>query len=200
MVLSAGEMVFHGSAVDALEHYLSAVTPSGFGFVDLTQHPGRSNDYRPLIRSIGLLANSGSSRYRDSVKPGEDVVFEIKYDAEDLRLDNVVLGICSAVGERIFTVGARFSSDFKWTLTGKGTLTCCVPGLALAAGEYRVMAATGNRIQRKDIDCVEDALTFRVETVDYFGTGETLLPGQGHFAVRSEWRRISVADEVGLLT
>ena len=62
------------------------------------------------------------------------------------------------------------------------------------------MVAMGNRIHPKDVDAVDDALTFRVEGVDYFGTGETLLPGQGHWAIRSEWLMTSVREPVGNLT
>jgi lipopolysaccharide transport system ATP-binding protein len=200
VVLSAGEVMFRGAALEALDHYLAASATRGFGVANLQHHPGRTSDSRAVIQSLGLLANDGKSRYRDSVKPGEDIVFEIQYDAQELCLDNAVLGIHSSLGERIFTVGGRYSPDFSWTLRGKGTLTCRVPRLALAAGEYTVMVAMGSRIQRQDCDCVEDALTFRVEVLDYFGTGETLLPGQGHFAVRSEWRLASVPEEVGSLT
>jgi lipopolysaccharide transport system ATP-binding protein len=199
IVLSAGEVIFHGTALNASEHYLSSVTTREYGVVDLSRHPGRSNDSRAVIRSVGLLALDGMSRYRSSVKTGEDMVFEIQYDTEELCLDNVVLGICSSLGERLCTVGARYSPDFSWKLRGKGTLTCRLPRMALAGGEYRVMVAMGSRIQRKDFDYVEDALTFRVEALDYFGTGETLLPGQGYFAQRSEWRMVSVPEEVGSL-
>jgi lipopolysaccharide transport system ATP-binding protein len=197
IVLLAGELVYQGTALEASEHYLSSVTSREFAIVDLSRHPGRTPDSRPVIKSIALLANDGASRYRDSVKAGEDVVFEIQYDTQELSLDNAVLGIHSSLGERLFTVGSRFSSDFKWNLRGKGTLTCRVPNLALAAGEYRVMVAMGSRIQRRDFDTVEDALTFTVEASDYFGTGELLLPGQGHFAVRSRWGMSSVVEQVG---
>ena len=78
-------------------------------------------------------------------------------------------------------------------------MTCRIRGVALAAGEYHVLVAMGNRMQRKDFDTVEAALTFRVETSDYFGTGEWLLPGQGYFAVRSEWRKVSVPAHVDSL-
>jgi hypothetical protein len=46
----------------------------------------------------------------------------------------------------------------------------------------------GRRSSPQDVDTIEDALTFRVEPVDYFGTGHVLLPGQGHIAVKSEWQ------------
>jgi lipopolysaccharide transport system ATP-binding protein len=197
IVLSSGKVVFSGSALEASEHYLSSVTSRDFAIVDLSHHPGRTPDSRPVIQSIGLLADDGMARYRDSVKAGEDIVFEIQYDTQELCLDNAVIGIQSSLGERLFTVGARFSPDFKWEMRGKGTLMCRLPNIALVAGEYRVMVAMGSRIQRKDFDTVEDALTFSVEASDYFGTGELLLPGQGHFAVRSQWQILTVPEQVG---
>jgi lipopolysaccharide transport system ATP-binding protein len=133
------------------------------------------------------------------VRPGDDLVFEITYDTGDLVLDNAVLGIQSPLGDRVFTVGARFCRDFTWRMRGKGTLTCRVSGIALVPGEYTVMAAMGSRIQRIDFDTVEDALAFRVEAGDFFGTGEQVLPGQGHIAVRSEWRTVPAAEQVDTL-
>ncbi len=199
VVLSAGEVAFRGTAVEATEHYLTSTTTRDFGVVDISHHPGRTNDSHPVLTSVGLLANDGLSQYRSSSRTGDDLVFEIQYDTGDLCLDNVVLAICSSIGERICTVSARFCPDFTWKMLGKGTLTCRLPRMTLVEGEYRVTVAMGRRIQRTNVDYVEDALTFRVEALDYFGTGETLLPGQGYFAVRSEWRMVSVPENVGSL-
>ena len=199
IVLANGEVVFSGSAVDASEHYLSSVSTRRSGLVDLANHPGRTKDSTPVVQSIGLLSNDRHSPYSESVKPGEDLVFEIGYDTGDAVLDNAVLGIHSPLGDRVFTVGARYSSDFRFRMSGRGTLTCRVRGVALAPGEYSVMVAMGSRIQRIDYDTVEDALSFRVETGDFFGTGESLLPGQGHFAVRSEWSMVPVSESVDTL-
>jgi lipopolysaccharide transport system ATP-binding protein len=199
IVLADGRIVFRGSAVDASEHYLSSVTSRNFGLADLAAHPGRTNDSTPIVRSIGLLSPDGQSRYTDHIAAGDDLVFEITYDTGDLVLDNAVLGVQSSLGERVFTVGARYSPDFTWRMRGKGTLRCRVPNVPIAAGEYNVMVAMGSRLQRRDFDTVEHALTFRVESSDFFGTGESLLPGQGYFAVRSEWRNVEVADPVDTL-
>jgi lipopolysaccharide transport system ATP-binding protein len=196
IVLDGGEIVFRGTAIEATEHYLASMTSRGFACVDLAGHPGRTSDSRPLLQSIALLGSGGRSRYTDSIKTGEDLVFEVTYDTDGLALDNLVLGINSPLGERVCTVGARFSRDFSWTLRGKGTATCRIPKIALAAGEYHVMVAMGSRLERRDLDTVEDALVFRVDTSNYFGTGESLLPGQGYFAVRSEWQLQSVPDAI----
>jgi len=198
-VLSNGQVVFRGSAVQASEFYVSSVTSRRSGLVDLTRHPGRTKYSTPVVHSIALLSEEGNSRYTESVKPGEDLVFEIGYDTGHHVLDNAVIGIHSPLGDRVFTVGARYCSDFNWRMVGKGTLTCRVRGVALAPGDYSVMVAMGNRIQRTDYDTIEDALSFRVEAGDYFGTGEALLPGQGHFAVRSEWSVIPSTEAVATL-
>jgi hypothetical protein len=147
-----------------------------------------------VIKALGLRAPDGRAGYVDSVRPGDDLLFEIHFDTGDRVLDNAVLGVHSALGERVFTVGARFSREFHWKMQGAGVLTCRVPRTALAPGEYRVMVAMGRRINPQDVDCVEDALTFRVETLDHFGTGEALLPGQGYFAVQSEWALASAPE------
>jgi len=194
IVLGDGSIAFQGSAVDASEYYLGSAISRAHGRADLTDHPGRSADCTPVITALGLRAPDGLAGYVDRVRPGDDLVFEIHFDTGDRILDNAVLGVHSGLGERVFTVGARFSRDFRWTMQGQGMLTCRVPRAALAPGEYRVMVAMGRRINPQDVDCVEDALTFRVETLDYFGTGEVLLPGQGYFAVQSEWALASTPE------
>lgn len=199
IVLANGEVVFKGTAVEASEHYLSSVASRRSGLADLTRHPGRPRYCTPTVQSIGLLSVDGDSTYTESIKPGEDLVFEIGYDTRGQVLDNAVIGVHSPLGDRVFTVGARYCSDFKWRMVGKGTLICRLRGVALAPGEYSVMVAMGNRIQRIDYDLIEDALSFRVEAGDYFGTGETLLPGHGHFAVRSEWSMVPSSEQVGTL-
>ena len=196
IVLGEGSIAFQGSAVDASEYYLGSAISRTHGRADLTVHSGRSADCSPVIKALGLCAPDGKPGYVDSVRPGDDLLFEIHFDTGDRVLDNAVLGVQSALGERVFTVGARFSREFRWKMQGAGVLTCRVPRAALAPGEYRVMVAMGRRINPQDVDCVEDALTFRVETLDYFGTGEVLLPGQGYFAVQSEWALASAAEPV----
>ena len=197
VVLAGGGVVYKGSALEASEHYLSMVTSREFGLVQLDSHPGRTDYSRPVVKSIGLLGPD--STYRNSVKVGEDVMFELRYDTGALDLDNAVLGIHSTMGERVCTVGARFSRSFTFHLRGQGTLICRLRGMNLTPGEYKVMVAMGRRINPQDVDAIEDALTFTVEPADAFGTGETLLPGQGHFVVQSEWEMIETRQPAGSL-
>ena len=47
------------------------------------------------------------------------------------------------------------------------------------------MVTLGSRIPRRDFDTVQDAFgPSGVDASDYFGTGESLLPGHGYVAVQ----------------
>jgi hypothetical protein len=59
--------------------------------------------------------------------------------------------------------------------------------LPLNEGEYSVLVAIGTRRPNRNVDCVQDAMQFRVEFHDFFGSGASLLSGQGRIAQRSFW-------------
>ncbi len=196
LVLESGRIVFEGRTRGAVERYLSSISLPQYGFACLWPHPGRPQGMQPIIRSLGILSNGETARYRERIVTGEDVIFEIQYDCGETKLDYAVLGICSLMGERVCTVGTHLSPQFAGTFHGKGVLLCRLPALILAEGEYSVLVAMGTRIPAQNVDYVEDALRFRVESGNFFGTGVTLLPGQGYLAQRSEWYKISDASEI----
>jgi len=203
VVLAEGRVLFRGNIGDAVSCYLASVNPyvtsgssEGPGFADLLRHPGRQAGARPLLQSLALLGPGSPRVLRDRLKTGEDAVFEIRYDAEGTKLDMAFLAINSLRGERVCTVGTHLSPGPVGVLPGKGTLQCRLPSLPLAAGDYVAVVAIGQSFPRKEIDRVEFALRFRVETGDYFGTGAALHHSQGSFAQRSEWKVVPGAGEL----
>ena len=195
LVLDRGTISFLGSATDAVTHYVSTLSRHDFGWADLKDHPGRAADMRPLIQSIALRGRSGIS-YRDTVTSGDDVVFEVAYDTGALELDYAVIGVNSHLGERVCTVGTHLSRGFASRFRGAGTLECRLPRLPLTPGEYSLVVALGTNLPRRNVDAVEDALRFRVESDDYYGTGSGVLYGQGHLAQHSEWRLLTEPSQV----
>jgi len=195
LVLDGGKIVFSGEAGAAVETYLSSLTEQDYGYADLSQHPGRLPDMRPIIQSIAIHSKGTPEGNRDTIKTGVDVTVTIGYDCGELTLDYAVIGICSSLGERILTLGTHLCPEFHETMRGKGVLECHVPHLALVEGEYSVMVAMGVGKPRQNIDCIDGALRFRVESGDYFRTGTGLLRGQGYFAQKSSWHVVSVDDD-----
>jgi lipopolysaccharide transport system ATP-binding protein len=187
LLLVNGRATFYDKVIDAVSSYLATVPQGQNGFADVSRHPGRPPSMKPVIQSVGLRSSESPS-YRSVVKTHEDLIFEISYDCGDLILNYAVIGICSYLGERVLTVGTHLDPEFNGTLRGKGILECRIQCLPLAEGEYRVLVAVGTTNPFRNVDYVEDALSFRVETGDYFGTGRTLLPGQGYIVQRSRWR------------
>jgi hypothetical protein len=150
----------------------------------------------PIIQSVCIRTQQGDGQRSDAIKTGDDVVVEIKYHCDEMSLDYGVVGFCSSLGERIFTVGTHLSPEFAERMTGSGILQCHLPNFPLIEGEYGLMVAMGKKIPRHNIDCVEDALRFRVEAGDYFKTGATLLKGQGYLAQKSSWRVVLLEESV----
>lgn len=191
LVLKEGRVTFHGKVGEAIQRYFESISAHDYGFADLSTHPGRSPGMPAIIKSLGILSNDKDSRYREVVTTGEDVVFEIQYDTGDLILDYAVIGIESASGDRICTVGTHLCQDFKGVMRGKGILECRIPSLPLRDNEYTVKIVVGRQAPRQDIDNVENAIQFKVELGNYFGTGQTLFPQQGTIAQRSQWQIVS---------
>ena len=187
LVLDRGGVSFWGSAGDAVRHYVTSISRHDFGSSDLRKHPGRAAGMPALIQSVALRG-AGDGLCRDTVTTGDDVMFELGYETGSLDLDYAVIGVNSYLGERVCTVGTHLSQGFVGRFRGAGTLECRLPHLALTPGEYSLVVAIGTNLPRRNVDMVEDALRFRVEAGDYFGTGDGVLYGQGHLAQRSEWR------------
>jgi lipopolysaccharide transport system ATP-binding protein len=187
LLLDSGHIVRDGETEAVVMEYLQPLAGQGRGCVDLTEHRGRVRGAPVILRSIGLLGGDGASPYMDTVATGTDAVFEIAYDCGERQLDYAALAISSALGERILTVGTHLCPTSPVTFTGRGTVCCRLPRLPLAAGEYSVLVALGNGSPTVNADCVEDAMRFRVQAGNHFGTGKTLLPGQGYLAQVCEW-------------
>lgn len=189
IVLNHGKSVYQGVASIAVETYLSSITRVSKGLADLGDHPGRPSGMPVCLRGIGLKCSS-SGEYVNRARTGEDLIFDIHYDTAGGMLDLVQLGVCSMTGQRIFTVGTHLAAEFPEGLKGCGVVECRMPTVSLAAGEYSVTVMIGKKSPAHNVDYVEGAITFHVETADFYGTGRTLLPGQGFMAQQSSWRKI----------
>jgi hypothetical protein len=140
-----------------------------------------------IAKAIGLRDTESEQNYLTSVKTGRTFIFEIHYDCNDQTVDLVQLGISTMTGQRVFTVGTHLSKSFNQVLQGKGIIECHLPNVILVPGDYTVTVMMGKKVPPHNLDCVENALSFRVEAGDYFGTGQAPLPGQGYLAQKSEW-------------
>jgi len=196
IVLEKGEVIFTGPVGEAVRAYTEATTTPAYGFVDLTSCAGRPQGMRPIITGLGLRATPRGD-YTVQVNTGDDLYFDISYDCGDDAIDVAQLAISSPSGHRVMTLGTHLSMGAPKVLRGRGVLECCLPAVPLTAGEYDVAVMMAKRLPWHEVDCVEAALRFEVETNDYFGTGLEPLASHGPMAQRSLWtQREEVAEAV----
>ncbi len=192
--LEGGRIAFQGEMNDTIDAYLAGTAKIESGFADLREHRGRKPGAPVLLESVGIVdpasspASPPKERYRRVVTTGEDITFEIAYDTGERTLDYAFLAVCTPLGERVLSVATHHDPHFQETFRGKGCLRCRLPEVALNEGEYSVLVALGTQRPNRNVDCVQDAMQFRVELHDYFGTGASLLSGQGRMVQRSFWR------------
>jgi len=191
-VLDAGRLVYDGDCQGAVQRYLGMIADTRTARLDLRDHRGRKAGMKPIITSLALRgeeAGGDEQADRNVFRTGEDLVIELGYDTAGEAFNHIFVGIHSALGERICSVGTHLDPHFNQTLHGRGRVQCSIPSLPFAAGDYSLTVAMGNKMAG-NADCVVDAIRFRVELDDYFGTGEGLRHGQGHIAQRCRFRQI----------
>jgi lipopolysaccharide transport system ATP-binding protein len=196
VVLERGRLVFDGGVDDAVASYMrSAQTPTS-GYVDLQLASGREPGLPAMLLGVGVRR----LRERDYVKTvstGDDLAFDIQFDCADEVIDVAQITLSSLDGQRLLTVGTHLTPEAPGGLTGRGTITCHLPRLPLTEGSYDVSVRLTRRMPWHDVDAVEAALRFDVESNDYFGTGLQPGPEQGPIAWRSSWALQPAMDEVG---
>ena len=186
LLIDKGTVVVDGPVAKTVEHYLGGMARQEGGTVDLRTHPGRPAGMSTILQAVALRTGP-TGPVSDRVRTDDDLVVEIHYDAANGSLDLVQVGFCSVTGQRLFTVGTQFARGFDHVLLGKGVVLCRVGALPLAGGEYSLVVMIGKNNPPRNLDCVHQAISFHVDTADFFGTGRALLAGQGFFAVKSEW-------------
>jgi lipopolysaccharide transport system ATP-binding protein len=186
IVLERGSVLFTGPSEAAVRIYTDTGHTPSKGFVDLRVARGRLGHMPSFITGVGLRAVANPN-YTDQLRTGEDVVFDIYYDCGSETVDVAQVAISTTANQRLFTVATHLSDHAPALLRGRGCISCEVRHLPLTAGEYDVTLMLTNRMPWHEVDCVENALRFHVETNNYFGTG--LQPGieQGPIAHRSRW-------------
>ena len=114
IVLSAGEVVFRGTALGRVGTSICRrSTTRDFGLVDLSHASRMAPSDSPADDSVhrALVQRRRVALHGNSVKPGDDLVFEIQYDTEEpCPRQRGARHLFVDRRADLFTVGARFSS------------------------------------------------------------------------------------------
>ncbi len=123
---------------------------------------------------------------------GKGVNLHVDYDSPiALDLPTVGIFIENMNGERLIHLQSLSQHGPVQELPQKGRITCHIPSLPLAPGQYHLSFSCSTTYSRGRVDYLHRALSFNVEVADFFGTGR--LP-KAQFLLRADWQFPQTAD------
>src|ERR1700674_2673812 len=180
IVLRHGELVFSGSASEAIKYYLGG--PSGqqqassSGGNDLSLAPSRPPGYRPLLKHLHLLTGEGRPLHQGwpmGAPLKAQVLFELD---EPTKVFGVTLAFDDLLGQCIFVASSNYQPDSSHEEQfGERLYVCEIPSFTLMPGEYRIRAFLS--VRDSVADRVEDAARLTVIGSDFYGTGRIAKHG-----------------------
>jgi lipopolysaccharide transport system ATP-binding protein len=188
IVLQHGQLVFSGSASEAIKHYVGgpserrpAIPSDG---IDLTRAPGRSSRFRPLIKHLDLLNREGRA-LQQGLQVGEALRVHVLFELhEPSSLFGVTLAFDNLFGQRVLLASSNYQPDStNEEHYGERLYVCEIPNFTLIPGEYRIQATLS--IGGVIVDRVEDAASLTVIGSDFYGTGR--MPTEGTCVLEQTW-------------
>ena len=185
LLLADGQVRFNGNVEECVSAYMDSGIMSHGGDVDLTSHPTRWLDAVPLLKRVRLLDKDDN--VKDRFYCGEPMKIEFTFDPViKLRTPEFGIGVDDWMGTRIFSITTYFSDSELPSLEHPCKVNCYVDELSLAPGRYSLSLSAGTSHDRL-VDRLENAITFDVDPVDFFGNGRIPDPSYGRVLVRSRW-------------
>jgi lipopolysaccharide transport system ATP-binding protein len=188
IVLQQGQLVFSGSASEAIQHYVAGPSERraaiAAGGIDLTRAPGRSSRFRPLLKHLDLLSREGRA-LQQGLQVGETLQAHVLFDLDEpTSLFGVTLAFDNLFGQRVLVASSNYQPDTSNAEHyGEQLYVCEIPNFTLVPGEYRIQATLS--IGGAVMDRVEDAASLTVIGSDFYGTGR--MPTEGTCVLEQAW-------------
>jgi lipopolysaccharide transport system ATP-binding protein len=180
LVLDDGQILFRGTAKEAVDHYVRTFAGDDESgqrhVVDLSVARRRPNNNQARLTRLELFTG-GDQPLNGGLKVGAPLKACISFNLEHPTSQfSAVLGFDNDRGQRIVVASSEFEPH-RWdeALVGDQTLVCSIPSVTLVPGEYRIKVILD--IAGATVDAVEDALRLTVLESDYYGTGKSAWSG-----------------------
>jgi lipopolysaccharide transport system ATP-binding protein len=174
LLFNRGSLAGDGRVNELLRRYLTAELQPDAGTCLLTAHIGRHSGSIPIMTAITLADGAGA--FSSAFRMGTRLTVMVNFDAERAFTPVFGLTIKNMHGVAIIRVNNQFIGGFNFTQRhSSGTISCTFDNLPLLPGRYAMDLSLGD--QFRDLDMVNDAVTFEVLPANVFGTGKLPPPG-----------------------
>ena len=192
ILLDHGKVGFAGNVDDCIATYLDSGVISHMGDVDLSTHPTRRRGALPLLKRVRLLDADG--KVKDRFHCGEAMKIEFTLDPPvKLNAPQLGIGVDDWMGSRIFSITTYFSDSELPALERACKVVCHLDEIPLAPGRYTLSLSAGTS-HNMLMDALDNAMSFDIDLVDYFGNGRIPDPTLGRVLLRSRWNAVEEVD------
>jgi lipopolysaccharide transport system ATP-binding protein len=177
ILIDRGEIKACGETRSILAQYYEDDDDRASCHRDLVAHRGRTRDSQPVMSQVTL--SDGSDGAISSIRSGSSLSIHVDFDVKGSP-SRPVLGVVikTDLGTPLFGVNNRFIPGFDFaSVQGPARICCNFDQVPLMPGTYLVDLYFGN--ESRDIDTVQEAITFEVIPADVFGSGKLPPPAAG---------------------
>ncbi len=189
VLIDRGRVTACGAPREVIGRYLQRTSTKRAARVDLSTHPGRGAQYKPVIRGVRLLGLGGEERCQ--FRMGEAIQFELDLDSGSRRLTAPVvrISVSDGLGQRLCNLFTDQTLPAPIELSGRDTLQCRWQDCRLVPGSYTIKLAVANGSSvLEHIDVIEGAVSFEVLPAPLYGTFNVPSgPRSGVFLPHVSW-------------
>jgi lipopolysaccharide transport system ATP-binding protein len=185
--LQQGFLVAQGSCSEVITHYLKQQDNELLqeSIMNLQSHPGRQSDCQIILQRAEIFC---AEERTTNFMMGANLKIVVHFESS-IKVTNPRFGIAieDITGQRvvIFSPSQQAPTLFPESIS-QGTVICDIPSLPLLPGLYYISLIFANSV--KDLDRIERAIQFSVESSDVFGTGYAPSSGHGIFYASADWK------------
>ena len=193
LLLSKGRIIYSGHMEETIKNYYQ----HSYHFSrpddgNLISHPGRQQGLKPILRKIRLFSKNLETR---TIQMGEELRILSAFKSEVL-IPNMRFGIAieDFLGRRILAFSPSLQAPNLIAHPIKeGEFSLFIPCVRLLPGTYYLTLIIGSG--SRDMDRIDQAVEFTVESADVYKTGYAPKTGQGIVYQEADWHFIGVQVE-----
>ncbi|MCC7162728.1 MAG: ABC transporter ATP-binding protein [Anaerolineae bacterium] len=185
ILLEKGKIAFQGRIQEVIQSYFQIQDSDNNVMTDLQVHRHRRPGSEMIFRKLRILGDEGEG---NNIRMGGNLRISVSFE-RDLPIPNIRFGIAieDAMGQRLLAFSPTLQAPSLISApVCKGTFDCEIPKIRLLSGTYYITLIIGNGTG--DLDRIDRAGQFTVESSDVFGTGFAPRPGHGIYFQEARWR------------
>jgi len=184
VALEDGGIANRGRTEEVIAAYVDSMSDSQQA--DLRSVRGRMGNGK--VRITGIRTCDDSGKPVTGVTIGQGCKIYLDYESQgDFTPSNTEVGLAfiSVFGVKVVMFSNEVQGHSFERLPKKGTISCRIPSLPLAAGTYFIGASISSGGETND--WVDRAATFAVLESDFYDSGKLYAPGSTLFYLPHEW-------------